>query len=173
MNKIGKRLEVGDVFEIDLGNNSKGYLQYIADDMTQLNSTVIRVFKKRYPTKIVPLIGEIVSDDVEFYAHITDIKWGEKKGVWKKIGKSQDVGDVKKVFFRLSHDDFIITTYSPNPVSKNWYIWRLGEDTKDVSLGNKLLPQSDIGMIIWPDSVKERMITGKYHGFYPKYEGEE
>ena len=43
---MGKYLKAGDIFEVDLGNNTKGHVQYIIDDMYQLNSRVIRVFKK-------------------------------------------------------------------------------------------------------------------------------
>ena len=167
---MGKYLKIGDIFEVILDDKTKGYVQYIADDMTQLNSRVIRVFKKRYSVGGTPSVDEITTDDVEFYAHITNIKYGEKGGTWRKTGKSENVGDIKKPIFRSTPED--ITLHSSSHFSKHWYVWRIGEDTQYVRPNNKLLPQSDIGMIIWPESVKERMITGKYHGFFPKYEGE-
>ncbi|CAN5467527.1 hypothetical protein BH09BAC6_BH09BAC6_07690 [soil metagenome] len=39
--------KTGDVFSVKL-NNSKKYFQYIANDSTQLNSDVIRGFRKIY-----------------------------------------------------------------------------------------------------------------------------
>lgn len=38
--------KIGDVFEVKIDETSKKYFQYIANDMTQLNSDVIRGFKK-------------------------------------------------------------------------------------------------------------------------------
>jgi hypothetical protein len=165
-----KYLKTGDIFEVNLGNNTKGYVQYIADDTEQLNSSVVRVFKKRYPVESAPSFDEITTGDVEFYSHITDIKHGEKDGTWRKVGKSEDIGDIKKPIFRSCSED--ITMYSPSHLSKHWYVWRIGEESQTVRPGNKVLEQSDIGMVIWPESIKERMETGKYHAFFPKFEGE-
>ena len=54
----------GDIFCVEIDNKFKAYFQYITTDMTQLNSTVIRVFKKHYPMDYVPDFDEIVRDDV-------------------------------------------------------------------------------------------------------------
>ncbi len=40
--------KVGDVFSVKLDNEVKKYFQLIAFDLTQLNSDVIRAFKKVY-----------------------------------------------------------------------------------------------------------------------------
>lgn len=37
---------IGDVFCIQINDSYKQYFQFIAKDMTQLNSSVIRVFEK-------------------------------------------------------------------------------------------------------------------------------
>lgn len=42
--------KIGDIFCVKLDNNRKKHLQYVASDLTQLNSDVIRVFKIVYPT---------------------------------------------------------------------------------------------------------------------------
>jgi hypothetical protein len=36
---------IGDVFSVPLGDGHKKYFQYVANDVTQLNSDVIRAFK--------------------------------------------------------------------------------------------------------------------------------
>lgn len=41
--------KIGDIFCVKTDRGCIAYFQYIANDMTQLNSSVIRVFKKRYP----------------------------------------------------------------------------------------------------------------------------
>ena len=66
--------KIGDVFCAEIDGEFKAYFQYVANDLTQLNSSVIRVFKKRYPMDYVPVIEEIVKDEVLFYAH-TVLRW--------------------------------------------------------------------------------------------------
>lgn len=74
---MAKRIasKIGDIFCVEIESENKAYFQYIANDMTQLNSSVIRVFKKRYPMDYIFSIEDVVSDDVEFYAH-TILKFG-------------------------------------------------------------------------------------------------
>lgn len=45
--------KIGDVFSVKIDNNKK-YFQYIVSDLTQLNSDVIRAFKKVYPINAHP-----------------------------------------------------------------------------------------------------------------------
>jgi hypothetical protein len=168
---MGKYLKIGDIFEVSLGNNTKGYVQYIADDMTQLNSRVVRVFKKRYLMDDMPSMDEIVLDEVEFYAHVYGIKENEKSGEWKKVSKSQDVGDIKKPIFRSTPEN--ITLSSPSHISKHWYVWRIGEESKEVRSGNNILTQTDFGSVSPANDITSRMKTGKSEYFHPKYEGEE
>lgn len=172
MTKIGKRLKIGDVFEVKLENGTKGYLQYIADDMTQLNSRVVRVFEKRYKTEENPAIDEVISGETEFRSHVYDIKSAENDGSWKKVGNSQDVGDLKKLLFRDSYDMGVITASSENHVSKKWYVWRIGEETKNVGFNNKLLTKTDFGSVLPSSDIAVRMKTGKSGFFHPKYIGE-
>lgn len=45
---MGKRIvtQIGDIFIVYLDSTTKKYFQYVANDETMLNSSVIRVFKK-------------------------------------------------------------------------------------------------------------------------------
>ena len=61
--------KIGDVFSVKIDNHSKKYFQYIISDLTQLNSDVIRAFKKVYLIDTNPDLSEIVNGEVEFYAH--------------------------------------------------------------------------------------------------------
>ena len=42
------RTKIGDMFSVKVSENEKKYFQLIAFDLTQLNSDVIRAFKKVY-----------------------------------------------------------------------------------------------------------------------------
>ncbi len=156
-------LKVGDIFEVSLGDTKKGYVQYIGNDRTQLNSDVIRVFALR--TESNAESEEIVKSHVEFYSHVTDVKAGIKDGSWKKVGHSDDIGDSKAPFFRHSDD------YGNPDVKKSdrWYVWRMNEPMANVGKLAGENTRADIGVVTWPTHIVARMRTGKYHAFYPDY----
>ena len=46
--------KIGDVFSVKIDDNRKKYFQFVISDLTQLNSDVIRAFKKVYPKEDYP-----------------------------------------------------------------------------------------------------------------------
>ena len=53
--------KVGDVFSVPLDGGSKKYFQYVANDLTQLNSDVVRAFKQKYEIGAAPNLGDVVA----------------------------------------------------------------------------------------------------------------
>lgn len=157
--------KIGDVFSVKIDNNSKKYLQYIVSDLTQLNSDVIRAFKKTYPTDANPDLSEIVKGEVEFYAHCVT-KWGIKLGYWEKVGNIADIGKTEHILFRDTGD------YG-NPqinVSQDWWIWKINEEQKRVGKLEGENRKAEIGLVINPESIVHRMRTGEYDfKAYPEY----
>jgi hypothetical protein len=49
------RTTIGDVFSVPLGASGKKYFQYVANDLTELNSQVIRAFRKTFPIDVDPI----------------------------------------------------------------------------------------------------------------------
>jgi hypothetical protein len=154
--------KTGDVFSVKIDDNSKKYLQYIISDLTQLNSDVIRVFKKIYPLSANPDLSEIVKGEVEFYAHCVT-KLGIKMGYWECVGNITDVGKFN-VLFRSSGDN------PQTKVSQNWWVWKINEEQKQVGKLEGENQKAEIGSVIPPDSIVHRMQTGKYDFIYPAYE---
>ena len=95
--------KVGDVFSVKLDNEVKKYFQLIAFDLTQLNSDVIRAFKKVYAIHATPTLLNIVNDDVDFYAHCVT-KFGIRMHLWDKVGNISDVGGTSTILFRDTDD---------------------------------------------------------------------
>ena len=58
MIKRVKATKVGDVFEVKISDTQKKYMQYIASDLTQLNSDVLRIFKHIYQINETPTLGQ-------------------------------------------------------------------------------------------------------------------
>lgn len=157
--------KIGDIFSVKVDDDSKKYLQYIISDLTQLNSDVIRAFRKSYPIDANPNLSEVVNGEVEFYAHCVT-KWGIKLGYWEKVGNVAEVGETNHILFRSSGD------YG-NPqikISENWWIWKINEEQRRVGKLEGENQKAEIGLVINPESIVYRMRTGE-HAFkaYPSY----
>ena len=158
-------VKIGDIFSVAVDEKHLKYFQYIADDLTQLNSSVIRVFRNIYSKEEVLDWNELVTNDVEFYTHAF-VRNGIKLGYWQKVGRSSEIGACD-VFFRNS-DDY------GNPeikISENWYVWKINQPTVRVGKLEGEYQKAEIGVVISPDSIVHRMKTGKYDFFFPSFNG--
>lgn len=164
------RTKIGDVFSVLISENEKKYFQLISFDLIQLNSDVIRAFKKVYAIDESPSLSEIVCGEVEFYAHCVT-KWGVQLQLWEKAGNIQDVGDINHIIFRDTEDYGVKLGEEPIKVSHRWYIWHIGDDDfKDVGKLCGENRKAEIGMVMSPYNIVDRIKTGKYHLPYPDFE---
>ena len=166
LNEMSKRIkvEIGDIFEVELIDNKKGYLQFISLDTSQLNSEVVRVFEKRYDKSTKPSLEEIVSSEVQFYTHVI-VKDGVKEKIWSKYGRLPLANNFEYPYFRSSGD------YGNPKVKKSidWYIWQVNKETKHVGRLNEEQKKYDLGPVILPYLIKEMMMTKELSFFYPSY----
>lgn len=158
--KIKERISSykGDIFVVKLADGNKRYFQYIATDMTQLNSSVVRVFKKIYPFEYSFKADEIISDEVDFYAH-TMINPGQKMGFWEKVGKSTELGDLD-IWFRTYQNDEIHTPVMD--IRKGWSVWSMNSPMNYV--GQKLTDEQEkmpLGIVYNPMAIVNKIKTGK------------
>jgi hypothetical protein len=159
-----KRIQIreGDIFEVPVEDGKK-YFQFICLDYTQLNSEVIRAFKKKYSKSYRAIPDEIVAGEVEFHAH-TMIRLGYKMGLYTKVGSDRNYLE-ENIVWRDSND------YG-NPeisISKNWYIWRTGSKMKTVRNKRRVLDNTEIGIVVNPMDIIHRMQFGRYDFVYPEY----
>lgn len=166
---MAKRIvtKIGYVFCVELGNGTKGYFQYVANDLTQLNSSVIRAFRTHYPIDADVKINDIVKDEIDFYAHAI-LRSGIADGKWYKVGKSLDFDpdEVNNVIFGSAEDTEIIPgSLIPqfvDPLS-NWYIWRINHEFVPVgSLPGELVDKVEPGAVFQYPHIIERMVRGYY-----------
>ena len=161
--------KIGDVFSVKLDNSSKKYFQLIAFDLTQLNSDVIRSFKTVYPDNATPDLSEVVKGEVEFYAHCVT-KFGLKMNLWEKSGNIENLGKLDHILFRDTND----CGSKPGEqvkVSQKWYVWHIND--KDFTRVGKLEGENrkaEIGIVVNPYDIVDRIKTGKYNFFYPGFE---
>lgn len=162
--------KIGDIFSVELDKEFRKFFQLIAFDLTQLNSDVIRAFRKKYPIDFVLDPLEVVNGEVEFYAHCVT-KWGVKLGYWEKVGKSSNVGKLDHILFRDTNDYGHTEGEEPIRISNRWYVWHIGDD--DFTRVGKLEGEdrkAEVGVVMDPISIVERVKTGEYGGFYPDFE---
>ena len=157
MGIIRVRKKHGDIFKVRISDDDVRYLQYVADDINQLNGNVIRVFKRRYTGNDAPSPDEIVDDEIDFYCHVI-LKWGVERGFWTKYGSSKDVGELKKVFFK----DYIEELPPLYPAF--WRIWTIYKYTERRRLP-KRFKDAYWGIIFQPATIVHKMKTGRFYDY--------
>ncbi|RYE23877.1 MAG: hypothetical protein EOP51_09225 [Sphingobacteriales bacterium] len=155
-------LKLGDLFEVET-SHGKRIFKYIADDLTQLNSEVIKIFKLNYAQTDDLSLDYAVTDQVDFYAH-TNIKLGVKLRIWKKIGNTSNVGSHSEILFKIMDND----EYRAGSDNK-WYVWSIGEQMQYVGGLKGENGKAHLGLIFTPDFIKQKIISGKYPGVFGKY----
>ena len=155
--------KIGDVFCVEFPDNTKGYFQYIANDLTQLNSSVIRVFENHYPIDSEETIDNIVKDKVAFYAH-TILRIGIQFNAWHKVGNSKNIGDseLQNVIFGYTFDTKIEfkSIIHVDPLT-NWTVWHINGNLHDIGV----LPDPyhgivELGSVLPYHLITERMERG-------------
>lgn len=164
------RTKIGDVFSVKVSEFGIKYFQLIAFDLTQLNSDVIRAFKKVYTLDEHPTLSEIVNGEVEFYAHCVT-NFGPKLSLWEKVGSIADVGDTSHILFRSTRDRVREPGEEPIQISHRWYVWHINDENfTDVGKLEGENRKAEIGMVLSPWDIVDRIKTGKYNFWYPDFE---
>lgn len=159
---MAKRIvtRIGEIFSVILDNGNLRFFQYIANDLSCLNSSVIRVFKKEYPKEYELKPEEVVLGEVDFYAH-TILRWGIADGCWQKVGKCKDVGDTEIILFRKVKTDAI------DHKERIWEVWYINKEWFTIGkLTEEFKSKSDIGVVFPYPHIISRIKVGVYPGTY-------
>ena len=157
---------IGNVFCAEIDNECKRFFQYVANDLEELNSSVIRVFKTKYPMDYKPNIEEIVKDEVEFYAH-TILKFGIVFNAWYKVETSKNIGDEYKEALFGDISPIIYQKPDINP-AEIWVISKINNPHIFVGrLNNEYKKKITMGGVIPYVDIINRLKLGYYKGgFY-------
>ncbi|MFA4045545.1 hypothetical protein HPS54_11385 [Prevotella sp. PCHR] len=156
---MAKRIvtKIGNIFCVEIDKQYKKFFQYVANDMSMLNSSVIRAFKRKYTIEWKPNMDVIVDDDVEFYAH-TILSVGIHNNTWYKAGTHKDVGDTTNIMFRYYSEG----NTSHMTKSYRWYIWRINQEHIKIGEMTDEYKHLDIGPVFPYFDIKNKIKTGKY-----------
>lgn len=160
-------IKEGDVFSVVTDQYHKRYFQFIGYDQTELNTQVIRVFKTNYPLDSFPDLASVVVDKVDFYAHVI-LRLGLFMKLWQKIGNVSLEGQAD-ILFRIVDVDMENRLLGPVAVSNNWYIWQMNKPVKYIGKLQGENRKAELGLVISPYALIERMKTGKYPFSYPDF----
>jgi hypothetical protein len=164
--KIKKRIpstKIGDIFSVPIDSRHKKYIQYIISDITQLNSDVIRAFKKIYKISEYPELTDIVKDEVDFYAHCVT-KAGIKDNYWEKVGNIEDVGNTDDIYFKC---EGIYDRYANR--RDGWRVWKINEDMISIKELKGKYIKAEFGGVFPCINILVRLQIGKYSGYLYKY----
>ena len=160
--KRKKTTKIGDIFAVKIDDNHQRFFQYIVSDITMLNSSVIRVFKKEYLITDIIDWNEVVKGEVDFYTH-TILRVGLDYNLWELVANVPEVGDYSHVWFRDCSD------HPQTEISQNWYVWRINQNFIDVGRLPQKYHNAEIGVVVTAWDVVERIKTGKYLFKYPGF----
>ncbi len=169
---MAKRLKtkIGDIFSIPISETEKKYMQLIVFDLLQLNSDVVRIFKKKYILEENPELESVIKDDILTYVHCST-DFGLKLNLWKKEGESIEVGNPYNIIFKTADDYGRKEGDEAIKTSHNWHIWKIGDEkfTKVERLKEEFR-NAYVGLVINPLGIVEIAKGNKYPLNYPDFE---
>ena len=170
---MAKRIvtKIGDVFCAVLPGNKKAYFQYVANDLSQLNSSVIRVFRTHYPLDQTVSLKEIINDEIDFYAH-TILRVGIDVNAWTKVGKDKNINEkeIENVIFGTAQPFECASVVVLTDPTNNWYVWHInGVRTRIGTLPENLHDIVYPGAVLTYKDVLNRMYYGYYLASLPEY----
>ncbi len=164
-----KRVRIGHIFVAKIDDEHKRYFQYIARDLNQLNSDVIRVFKKVYSVEETPSLSEILADEIDFYVHCC-VRAGVKYNLWEYADKSSELGCIEDILFRDTNDYGTQSGQKPIKISWNWHIWRINDNGyTNVGLLIGKYRKAYMGLVINPWGIIEMLKGNEYPLNYPGF----
>lgn len=126
---MDSKFKKGDVFKMRLNEKLCVFFQYMADDSTEYNIPVVKVFNDIRPIDYNISIDEIAAGEVAFYIH-TNLRHGVDFEAWEKIGKSALSGldELEKVWFAEA-EKFSPAEIAANPdisaFDANYKVWHV------------------------------------------------
>ena len=160
----------GDIFAVKLDDGRKRYFQFVCRDLEDLNSDVIRVFKKVFSPEEDPGAG-IINEEIDFYVH-TSVYAGVRFCLWRKSAHSNEVGSLEIIFrdsldYGFRHDESKV-----QKVSKRWNVWKVNCERVFYEILPAEYHNAYIGLVCSPYTIAEiiknqQTVIPKY---YPRYQ---
>lgn len=155
------RRKFGDVYRISLADGNFGFMQHVANDASQLGSSVVLVLRKIYPPSATFAFEKESARD-GFFAHVF-LKAGKTLHIWEHIHWSPPV----------VHEPIALTWAICNikdmqlDTSRDWNVWQTNEEMRPPS-SQEELTNAELGLVISPAQIVRRIERGAYSIRYPR-----
>lgn len=172
--EIVKTIVKGDIFCIEIDKKFKCFFQYIGNDKTNWNRSVIKVFNTRYPYETNINLNDIVNQKNYFWTYAF-IDKGVRAEFWYKVGNI-------KIYDSFDSEDYNFISYTcPKQNTKEnlnapdehacWWVWKMNEEASQVfpvpyNMIDKL--EDDKGHTA--EEIIDRIKTGYYKVYSPVYD---
>jgi hypothetical protein len=152
------RRRIGDIYRARLSGGEYAFMQHSANDSTQLNSNVVFVMSEKYQaTQEVKQIEACEG----FFAHVF-LKAGETLNIWERVGwREPAIVEIPVTWAKCRDEDLRLE------VSDNWRVWRTNEKMR-APLNQDELTRAELGIVINPTQIVERMERSAYSFKYPR-----
>lgn len=169
-----KSIVKGDVFCIEIDKSYKCFFQYIGNDKTNWNRSVIKVFNTRYPLDEPLDLKEIVNQKTCFWA-CTFIEKGIRSEVWYKVGNIENA-------ITFDNEDYNFISYTRPKENNNqnltapeehgcWWIWRINEEVSQTfPVPYDIIDKLEDAKSRRPEEIIERIKLGYYKSGSPVYD---
>ena len=87
---------------------------------------------------------------------LSDPWHGVLDGLWTKVGKSKDLGDLDKMVFRTYVERV------PGILASHWFVWKANHNLKEYKTLPRRYRKVDYGGVMPPSHVVERIRTGRW-----------
>jgi hypothetical protein len=162
------RVKIGDVFSVAIGAGQVRFFHYIGNDSSQLDSEIIRVYKKQYSSTNARDLASIVAGEIDWHAHCF-LRLGLQMGYWFKVGKAIIAPGITPLF-RDTYDYGRAVWQEPILISHNWVVWHPGQELQQVGRLVGENEHADIGLVMSPIDIIYRLQHGVYDmPFYPSF----
>lgn len=167
--KSKSSIQPGDIFCIEIDNAYKCYLQYIGDDETNANRSVVKVFYSKYPIREVVDLNKVISDDKFFWTCVfikNDMKPDELYNVGNvKISDTNEFGFISclrpKEYSRINDKDEFGC----------WWLWRMNDAPyMTFPVPFNLIDKLEDGESHHVYEIVDRIILGYYRRSSPVYD---
>jgi len=109
-----------------------------------------------------PDLEDVVADHVDFYAH-TVLMFGITENIWRKVGKSRNVGQLN-ILFRGTND-----FDKSKKISESWFVWEVSGPVRTVGKLIREFKCAESGSVVPAEQIVSRIKTGEYAFWHPGY----
>ena len=115
---------IGEIYSSPT-SDSRYCFQFVARDLTQLNSEVIAIWKNTSSKELLSHSEQRLPEP-DMFLHTTVLA-GVKMGTWERVGMASPI-DFTMATFKSADHDYLRDKNPDDKLCKKWQVWKINED---------------------------------------------